>query len=292
MTNQHAHPASQSRASPSRRLPVTFSELNRFVQGLYPPHIGGYTPVISEEKQSQHLEGLCKSLSDERFFFVVNMPLFELTHCNGIKNWLGYSDKEFSLRQYWESVVHPGCKKSFLLIALRVFELLSSGQLPLNFMAQRFSCRMVLRHRNGHYLVAKKTSSVFQYDRQNRLMAYLDEYTIVGDFDGRTATEPRLYMSNGAASTALETYLHERARAQLLQLKVYSVNELKTARALAYDNSITRAALAARLGISVHTIDTYCRRFLHKTREYFNKADQEISSTLQAALFLKKEGLL
>src|SRR5207237_686300 len=109
---------------------------------------------------------------------------FEIQEVHGIQKWLGYSQKEFSLKQYWNQVMHPSRKQSLLLIAKRMYEVLCRGTYQLEFMVQRFATLTPLKHYKGHYLLVKKTSSVFQYDVRNRLTGYLNEFSIVSDYGG------------------------------------------------------------------------------------------------------------
>jgi hypothetical protein len=273
-------------------LTTDFDSLRNFVVNLYEYDQTGYNCQVTDEMQVKEVESLKNTLGDERFFFAINMPDFSIRHCHGVQKWLGYSDKEFSLKKYWDHVVHPGSKKSLLLVIMRMYEMLSAGKYPLAFMVQRFSTKVVVRHRNGESLLAKKTSSIFQYDNHNRLLSYLDEFTIIGPYSGDAATEPRMYTSNGEREMEKEAAILQKVMETFLQMKVYSVNELQIARLLAYKPDSTQAKLASTAGLSVHTVDTYCKRFLTKTRDFFHKTKEEIPGTLEAALFLKREGLL
>ncbi|MBL7749526.1 MAG: hypothetical protein JNM19_18960, partial [Chitinophagaceae bacterium] len=248
-------------------------------------------PVVPESSQLAEIRSLQKTLGDERFFFVVDMQRFEMEHCYGVQKWLGYQESEFSLKKYWDSVVHPGSKKALLLVIMKMYELLSTGTYPLEFMVQRFSTKIVLRHANGKYYQFKKTSSVFQYDEKKRLLAYLDEFTKIGEYNADSTTEPRMYNSSGAREAEKEKAILEQVFLDFLGMKVYSVNELQTARNMAYFPHKSQAELAEEADLSVHTINTYCKRLLIKTRDFFHKTEKEIPSALDAALFLRREGL-
>jgi len=58
---------------------------------------------------------------------------------------------------------------------------------------------------------------------------------------------------------------------------------------IAYNPGITQAKIAEELDLSIHTIDTYYKRFLRKAREFYR---EEFLSVLDAAVHLRKEGLL
>src|SRR3982751_5534357 len=152
--------------------------------------------VVSLEEQQREVDLLKETLGSERFFFIVDLLNFEIQEVHGIQKWLGYPQKEFSLKQYWNQVMHPGRKQSLLLISKQMYNVVCRGAYQLEFMVQRFATLTPLKHYNGHYLLAKKNASVFQYDVRNRLTAYLNEFTIVGDYDGE-ALNPSMYNSYG-----------------------------------------------------------------------------------------------
>jgi len=57
--------------------------------------------VVPVEEQQKEIRLLKETLMNgERFFFVINMLNFEMEEAHGIQKWLGYGQKEFSLREY------------------------------------------------------------------------------------------------------------------------------------------------------------------------------------------------
>ncbi|MFT3824726.1 MAG: hypothetical protein QM731_12430 [Chitinophagaceae bacterium] len=276
---------------PAKDFSIDFDKLQQSALTLFNEDHNLIKPAVTEEAQLREIALLKETLGGERFFFVVNMLNFEMEHAHGVQKWLGYSEKEFTLKQYWDQVVHPGSKKSLLLVVQQMYQRLCAGMYPLEFMVQRFSTKIGVRHRNGHYLLAKKTSSIFQYDSRNRLLAYMDEFTIIGDYNGEPA-EPRMYNTYGAREMEKEKEILLQSLEYFLEMKVFSVKELQIARMLAYKPGITQAQMAKEFDCSVHTIDTYYKRFLTKARDFFHKTEKELPSTIEAALFLKVEGLL
>ncbi|HMC99181.1 MAG TPA: hypothetical protein VKH37_03480, partial [Ferruginibacter sp.] len=260
--------------------------LRDFVQGLFKE--GEHLPIVPKAEQQQEIELLKQTLGSERFFFVIDLKEFEIVRSEGINRWLGYPDGQLKLDDYWETIVHPQCKKSTLLIAQQLYGSLCSGMYPLQFMVQRYSTRIALKHRDGHYVLVKKTSSVFQYDRTNHLLEYLNEFTIIGDYNGEPI-EPRMFNSFGDRENEREKEILERTMKNFLDMKVFSAKELQTARKLAYEQNATQNSIAEEFNVSKHTVDTYYRRFLEKARNFFGT---EFQSATAAATFLKKEGLL
>ncbi len=267
---------------------IDFDTLKDEVLSFFKEDHSTLVKVVPLEKQQHEVDLLKETLGSERFFFVIDLLNFEIQEVYGIQKWLGYSEKEFSLKQYWNQVMHPSRKQSLLLIARQLYETLCKGAYPLEFMVQRFASLTPLKHYNGHYVLAKKTSSTFQFDTGNRLTAYLNEFTIIGEYNGE-ALQPRMINANGEKETEKEKEIMQKAIACFLKMKVFTVNELQCIRKLAYNPDITQAEIANELNLSPHTVDTYYKRFLIKSRDFFSK---EFRSVLDAALHLRHEGLL
>jgi len=272
----------------TKHLDTNFSSLKTFVQSLFYEGSANLPEMVLPEDQQQEIELLKQTLGGERFFFIVNLKEFEIVQCFGINKWLGYSDGQFRLQEYWETVVHPQSKNSLLLIAHQLYASLCSGMYPLQFMVQRYSSRVALKHHDGQYVLVKKTSSIFQYNSKNQLTKYLNEFTIIGEYNGEPI-EPRMYNSFGDREIEREKEILDKTMQKFLDMKIFSTKELQTARILAYDPDATQNSIAVEFDVSRHTIDTFYRRFLEKARNFFGK---EFRSATEAAVFLRKEGLL
>jgi DNA-binding CsgD family transcriptional regulator len=243
--------------------------------------------VVSEAEQRKETNVLKETMDNERFFFVVNMLTFDIEERCGIQKWLGYSEKEFSFKQYWNQVIHPA-KQFLFILARQLYATACQGKIPLNFMGQRFASLVPLKHYKGHYLLAKKTASTFQYDTNSRLIAYVNEFTIIGNYDGEPL-QPRMYNFHGQKEPLAEKEIIQKVIASFIGMKIFTINELQVARKTAYNPRITQAQIAKELGLSVHTVNTYYKRFLNKAREFFGK---DFLTLLEASIYLRKEGLL
>ncbi|MGC4038816.1 MAG: hypothetical protein QM764_22860, partial [Chitinophagaceae bacterium] len=42
---------------------------------------------------------------------------------------------------------------------------------------------MALRHRDGRYLLCKRLACIFQYDERRKLLEFINEFTILGEFN-------------------------------------------------------------------------------------------------------------
>ena len=265
--------------------PSDFESLKNYVVSIFPAAL---TPLcVSAQSQQEEIKLLNRTIGSERFFFVVDLTRFEITVSSGIQQWLGYYEKEFSLKKYWK-LVHPGLQKSVHTVFLQLCNLLCTGKFELAFMVQRYSSLIALKHAKGHYLLAKRTASVFQYDRQNRLTEYLNEFTIIGPYNSEPLA-PFFFTNKGEEEKQRGEVVLQKAIEQFLGMKVFSPNELDVARLIAYEPGITQAEIAAVLNKSVYTIDTYYKRFLKKAREFFCIHFLTVGD---AATYLRNSGLL
>lgn len=265
--------------------PSDFNLLKKYVLSIFPEDPS--PSVVSPARQEEEINSLKRTIGSERFFFVVDMKTFEISKIEGVQRWLGYYEKEFTLKKYW-GLVHPGLQKATHSVFLQLCSVLCTGRFALEFMVQRYSSLTALRHHKGHYLLVKRTASVFQYDQDNRLTAYLNEFTIIGNYNGESLS-PTFFTDKGEQEAERGELVMKKVLDNFLKLKVFSVNELHVARIIAYQHGIRQHEIAAILGKSIHTIDTYCKRFLKKSREYFH---HEFSTVSDAAIFLQKAGLL
>jgi DNA-binding CsgD family transcriptional regulator len=174
------------------------------------------------------------------------------------------------------------------MIALNLYNSLCKGNYVLNFMVQRYSSLVALKHYKGHYVLANKISSIFQFDVNNRLTACLHEFTIINDEFNGEALGPKFFKANGENEERGAEIL-QKAVEHFLALKVFSPKEIQVARKIAYQPGITQKQVADQLEISVGDLHQYYGRFLKKARDFFH---HEFNNTLDAALYLKKEGLL
>lgn len=276
-----------------QHLKTDFTSLKEFVLKLNHVQNEKQEFVVSQADMAKELKLLKQSCHDERFFFVIDIPSFSIEYMYGVEKWLGYNEKIFSLKQYWDKVVHAGFKKSLLLISYPIYELLCVGNFPLNFLTLRFSGKLALRHYKGHYLLVKKTSTIFQFDTKNRLIKYIDEFTIIGEFNEKNVLEnsftSRFYNAANKTEEEMKDELLKGMTAYFNRLKIFSATELQIARKIAYSPGITKTEIAKDFSLSPSTIQTFCNRFLEKARTFFN---QDFPTTEIAALYLKQEGLL
>lgn len=270
---------------PKKNFPTDFDSLKTHVISLFdsiPDDL-----AVDPGDQEKEIELLKQTTGSGRFFFTVDLVNFEIDHCFGVQRWLGYHEKEFTLKQYWNTI-HPGKQMSLMSVAMQLYNSLCKGKYKLDYMVQRYSSRVPLRHYDGRYLLFQKTSSVFQFDKNNRLTSYMNEFTRLGSYKNEPL-EPDFFTSLGGDENERGGEVLQKTIEQFLGMKVFSQGELQVARIIAYSPENTQAAIAKKMDVSPHTIDTFCKRFLNKAREFFRI---DFTTAAEAAVYLKREGLL
>jgi|GEM_PF-4039553 len=279
---------------PKQHFNTAFDQLREEVLSYYNEPPENYVPVVSEERQQQELNLLKDTVHHERFFFSVNMFTFEIEHSAGIDKWLGYGENDFTLKKYWNHIVHEGNKKALLLVSNVMYKLLGTGFYPLEFVVQRFTGVIALKHYEGHYIVARKASSVFQYDQKNRLLSYIDEFTIINNnVEEEELTSQsfaaRITNVRGINETDKEDEILSLVTKSFNKLKVFTEQEFQLLRQIAYTPGITRAVLAGKFNITVNTISTVYSRLLTKAKQFF---DKDFATVESVSRYMKNEGLL
>lgn len=245
-----------------------------------------YKYVVSTQKQHLEIDHLKKTVHYERFFFVLNNYDFSIDHVHGVKKWLGYDEDDFTYYKYL-SIIHP----THLLAQLsNVYELLENsmtGVYPLEFInGFRFISYFALRHLSGEYLFFKRLAWPFQYDDKNRLLSYLNEFTLLGKYNNESYTV-RLTDADGRPLILKRKKINPVYSA--IENMPFSHQELKVLNAYAKDASLTGAAIANTLMIKKNTVITYKKRILDKAEKLFYR---RFKTAADVAIFLKEQGLI
>lgn len=260
--------------------------LREMMKQLLPPE-GSYEPVVQTEHQLKQLEVLTHNIPNESFYFVFNLLSCKIDIVKGVKEWLGYPDKEFTVNRYL-ALIYPGQSLMFNLIAHNMYRILCNGVFKLKFGKQRYVSFVALKHYNGQYIVFKKTTTVFQYDKKNRLLAQLNEFTKIGLYEG-DPLKPRISESEGLQADDFERVIFQMCLKTFMEKKYFSVKEFEVLQSYAEDKDISRIQLAGRLAVEVTTIDTLNKRILEKARATFTN---DFNSVKEVSLYLKKEKIL
>lgn len=247
--------------------------------------------TIINKQASFEIEFQKESVYYERFFFVVNLVEFKISDVHGVHRWLGYSDSEFTIETFFR-IIHPDALRIMYLTTSKIFEMLCTGSFPIkNNLDTKYITLIPLKRISGEYINVKKVSSILEYDNNNKLLSYLNEFTIIGMYnkDDIPILKPRITNDKGDNNGILEKKLMQIISSSLDHLKIFSMQELRILRAIAYNQQITRKDLCERFKISLSTVDTYYKRILLKSRSAFN---HDFQTAAEIAYFLKKQALI
>lgn len=265
--------------------PSNFDQLREHILNLFPAELAPL--VVDKAQQEKALNAIHDTIGGQRFYFLVDMPSFTITRCAGIQTWLGYPEKEFTLKQYW-NLVHQGNQVSAHAVFLQMANILCKGEYTLQFMVQRYGSLTALRHYQGHYVLCKRTASVYQYDEQNRLVEYLNEFTVIGAYKGEPLS-PTFFTNTGDNEKERGSVILERVKENFPGLAVFTDNELRIATLLGSKPGINQREIAKSLALKPETIKTYSKKFLEKAQDYF---DIPFEDSQKAANYLRDAGLL
>jgi DNA-binding CsgD family transcriptional regulator len=271
---------------PKIKTPTPSQELRSFLHMLLDPQ-KEYNHVVKPEMQAKQLEDLDAIIPNESFYFVFNLQTAEFDQVKGIEQWLGYPGQEFSVNRYL-NCIHPSQSVLHNLIARSMYSTLCRGVFRLQFARQKYISQVGLRHYNGEYLVFKKTTSVFQYDTQHRLLAQLNEFTKIDKYDNELL-RIRITETDGMQKEKFEREILRKTLEVFMDNKYFSPKEFKVLQAFAGQDALHTRQLAEQLGLQPGTIDTYNKRILAKARSTFTR---DFANAREVALYLKKEKIL
>ncbi|MDB5225940.1 MAG: hypothetical protein JWN78_133 [Bacteroidota bacterium] len=245
--------------------------------------------VIPESQHKEDVSQMKKNLKNEYFFFVVNLAKHKIEHAHGISRWLGYPDNSFTFKNYIY-IMHPSQYMTLGKIGGNILQTLFKHDYDIKYLTHRFISNTVLKHADGNYLLFKRISSPWQWDKNKKLSAYLNEFYLLGAYDGETFN-PRsanVHNTHGVEST-VESDVRETIRNNSEEYLPFTTQQYRILRILAYNPELKEDEVGSILSISVNTVHTHAKNILPLARDYFSRP---FSTTKEVASFIRKEGLL
>ncbi|WP_020594967.1 hypothetical protein [Spirosoma panaciterrae] len=267
-------------------------ELNFFKATLastFPPHEPPGIPCVSADEQATELKLLAETIHRGNFFFVVDYQTGKLSHTNGLSRWLGWDDTHFQLAHYF-NIILPSHLPSLTIMAANALKITQLGNFPLRFVENKIVVQIPLRHRDGTYWLCKRTLSPWQFSSDRRIMALLNEYTLVKPYEGEPLS-PHIIAANGIRSEALEELLRNQNFEMLLdaQTKPFTTAELRIARKLAYNPDVSVRDLSEAFKSSERTVETHLRHIRIKAKEHFMIP---FATSLEAVRYIRGQALI
>lgn len=243
--------------------------------------------AISSEQHQVDIEQMKNNISNEYFFFVLDINKAAITHANGIQLWLGYSDELFTFKKYIQ-IMHPSQYYAYTSITGSIMELLHQKDYDIKYLTHRFISNTVLKNAEGNYLLFKRIISPWQFDKNKKYCAGLNEFYLLGEYRGETFN-PRA--SNRYNNKGIENTIAEEVKNMLNNntnvLLPFGTQQYRILRILAYQPDLKEKEIGEILSVSKNTVHTHSTNILNLAREYFL---QSFKSTKEVAIYLKNEG--
>lgn len=262
------------------------------IDELYPKH-KKYELIIDEKVRQSEIENLKHTIKYEQFFFVVDLLERKLKHVHGISDWLGYPDHTFSFLDYFK-IMHPNDLASLDMLANTSFQTANSKKFEVNFMREKITAQLALKHFNKNYISTKRSLYPFQFDKSGQVVAYLNHFVILKEYDPADLIPPRF--SNDQKIQLIKE--EENAKANILLLLNNIVEPLKLSereaaifKLLLQEPESTNLDVSTKLNIPLSTVkNTAPPRILKKAKDYYQMPEIKYLKDLVA--FVRKKHML
>lgn len=259
---------------------------------LYPKN-KNYNLIIDTKTQQLEIENLKHTIKYEQFFFVVDLLERKLKHVHGISDWLGYADHTFSFFDYFK-IMHPNDLASLDMLANSSFQTANSKKFEINFMREKITAQLALKHFNNNYISTKRSLYPFQFDKSGQVVAYLNHFVILKEYNPADLIPPRFSNDQKIQLLAEE----DNARANTLKsldkiIEPLKLSETEAAilKLLLQEPEYTNLEVSTKLNIPLSTVkNTAPPRILKKARAYFKIPEIKYLKDLVA--FIRKKYML
>ncbi|HUM50330.1 MAG TPA: hypothetical protein PK431_00895 [Chitinophagales bacterium] len=259
---------------------MTISNMQNFAANLDEPF------SISEEQHQIDLDQLKKNISNEYFFFVMDISTASVTNVNGVALWLGYPDEYFTLKSYIH-IMHPSQYLAYVNFNSNILQVLQKKDYDIKYMTHRFISNMVLRNAAGNYLLFKRIISPWQFDKNKKYSASLNEFYLLGEYRGESfnARASNRYNTKGVENTIGEEVKNMIQNSSEVFLP-FGTQQYRILRMLAYQPELKEKEIGEILSLSKNTVHTHSTNILNIAREYLM---QPFKTTKEVAAYLKNE---
>ncbi|MFN8281895.1 MAG: winged helix-turn-helix domain-containing protein [Chitinophagales bacterium] len=242
---------------------------------------------ISEEQHKIDLEHLNKNVNNEFFYFVMDIPTAEISNIHGTHLWLGYPDNTFNLKHYIQ-IMHPSQYLMYVTIMRSMLQALLKKDYEIKYLTHRFVSNTVLRNHEGKYLLFKRVISPWQFDKNRKPVANLNEFYLLGEYKGESFN-PRAsnrYNTKDVEKTMADEVINmlKNSAEKFLPFNTF---QFRIIRLLAYQPEISEKEMADILKISKNTVHYHSKNILLIAKDHFHIP---FKSTKEVASYLKSDG--
>lgn len=244
---------------------------------------------IDDDQHQLDIQHMKRNIQNEYFFFVVNLEKANTEHTHGLYKWLGYDDASFTFKKYVH-IMHPTQFNTFSKIAGSILQTIFSNSYHLEYLTHRFISNSALKHADGTFYVFKRICSPWQLDKNKKLVAYLNEFYLIGKYGGE-GFNPRA--TNKSMQEGVEAIIENQVRSEIIrnpeEFLPFTPQQYRIVRILAYNPELTEDEVGALLSITGSTVHTHTKKLLPLARKHFSR---KFKTVKEIAAFLKKEGVL
>lgn len=247
--------------------------------------------AVSKEEQDSEINSLKEVIRYEKFFFVVDTINLKLENLHGVARWLGYDEATFTWQTYL-SIIHPSYIEYLIHLAEITTNFSKSKDFRIAFRQHQYVVDVALRHSDGHYVLCKRSLTAWQwhYDNESQVVThYMNEFTVTNPYIEEITPEmsPRVLDANGNKLHDIEALIRKNSQ-ELVEneKKMFSVQELRILRKMAYNPTITSSEIATAFKTQVSTIHTLNKRIIDKGKYHFH--DVRINNAKDLAVLLRR----
>ncbi|MGG9960328.1 hypothetical protein [Ferruginibacter sp. SUN106] len=242
--------------------------------------------IITIPLQQAVLQQLNALIKKEQFYFITDVRSGAISFCNGISTWLGYTDAHFTQKNY-VAAIHPAHAVVQGFYALAFFEALINNQITAQFLYPCSVTTLALKHKTGKYFYCKRQCYPFQLTSDNKVTAYLSEFTIIKELSNEDYHSRMFYEHESASGN--NDLVKKLAQKKFEETKGFSIQELRILKRYDSKTKVTSEMIAKAFKIEKGTVDTYNKRILKKAENIFGL---RFGDARNAAAYLKRVGLL
>lgn len=240
---------------------------------------------VTIRDQQKALLQLSHTINREQFCFTIDLLEEKMVYRHGINRWLGYSDTDFSIKDFQETI-HPHHAAVEGIYCRALLDLLTHHSIPLQFMQSLCATTLALRTKQGHYQYVKRECFPFQLNQQQELTEYICVFTLIKEFNRENYHTRFCHPNNIADSSEKLSLLVKKI---FSDLGLFSIQELRILKRYAQKKDITSEQMGTAFRIKKTTVDTFNKRILQKSAAF---SGYHFGTAKLAALHFKSMGLI
>ena len=238
--------------------------------------------LVRESEQLEAINCLLPLVDHKHVIFFFYLKKCVLKHVHGAQKWLGYSDAQFGMFEYFQCLNTPMIKEFFIYGTTLVEECLKGKFKDIGFMRGSYNTCHSLKDFAGNCYYVQRSSAPFQFNEERQITEYVNIIKLIKPYEG----EP-FYMETDNLPT--EYLKHLKGVTQEVESKgLFSDAYLRLIEVYIERGPISERALSEELNISISAIKKAKQRIKAKVKEVYGV---EHRFFIQTVAFLKREGV-